>query len=69
LLLASKGVTHFVMMPLHFLTTRLTCYVCAPTRQVSAVFVTMQGGDSCRHWKSRLLVISWSYLFYVICIQ
>jgi hypothetical protein len=40
-----------------------------PTRRVSVVFVTMQGGNSCCHWKSRVLVLSWSHLFYVICIQ
>ncbi len=39
--LATEGVTHFVLMPLHFLTARLSCYICGPTRQVSAVFVTM----------------------------
>jgi hypothetical protein len=50
LLLASGGVTHFVLMPLHFVTARrLNCYVCGPTRQVSVVFVTMQGGDFTRH--------------------
>jgi hypothetical protein len=50
LLLASGGVTHFILMPLHFVTTRrLNCYVCGPTRQVSVVFVTMQGGNSTHH--------------------
>jgi hypothetical protein len=50
LLLASGGVTHFVLMPLHFVTARrLNCYVCGPTWQVSMVFVTMQGGNSCHH--------------------
>jgi hypothetical protein len=44
------GVTHFVLMPLHFITARrLNYYVCGPTRQVILVFVTMQGGNSCRH--------------------
>jgi hypothetical protein len=63
-LLASGGVTHFVLMPLHFVTTkRLNCYICGPTRQGDLVFVTMQGGDSCRHWKSRVLVVAWSHLF------
>jgi hypothetical protein len=69
LLLASGGVMYFILLPLHFLTGRLSCYVCGPTRQVSAVFVTMQGGDSCCHWKSRVLVVSWSHLFYAIWIQ
>jgi hypothetical protein len=70
LLLASGGVTHFVLMPLHFLTARrLNCYVCGPTRQVSVVlFVTMQGSDSTCHWKSQVLVLSWSHIFYIICI-
>jgi hypothetical protein len=70
LLLASGGVTHFVLMPLHFVTTRrLNCYVCGPTRLVSMAFVTMQGGNLCCHWKSRVLVVAWSHLFYAICIQ
>jgi hypothetical protein len=70
LLLASGGVTHFVLTPLHFVTARrLNCYVCGPTRQVSVVFVTMQGGNSTRHWKSQVLVLSWSHIFYIICIQ
>jgi hypothetical protein len=33
LLLASGGITHFVLVPLHFVTARrLNCYVCGPTR-------------------------------------
>jgi hypothetical protein len=33
LLLASGGVTHFVLRPLHFVTAwRLNCYICGPTR-------------------------------------
>jgi hypothetical protein len=56
LLLASGGVTHFVLMPLHFITTRrLNCYICGPTRQVISVFVTMQGGDSCRHFVYKVM--------------
>jgi hypothetical protein len=59
-----RGVTHFVLRPLHFVTTwRLNCYICGPTRRGDSVFVTMQGGDSCRHWKSRVLVVGWSHLF------
>jgi hypothetical protein len=69
-LLASGGVTHFVLRPLHFVTTwRLNCYICGPTRRGDSVFVTMQGGNSCHHWKSRVLVVAWSHLFYAICIQ
>jgi hypothetical protein len=50
LLLASGGITYFILRPLHFVTTwRLNCYICGPTRQVISVFVTMQGGNSCRH--------------------
>jgi hypothetical protein len=67
--LASGGVTHCILMPLYFLTARLRCYVCGPTRWVILVFVTMQGGNSCRYWKSWVLVIAWSHLFYAICIQ
>jgi hypothetical protein len=34
LLFASGGVTHFVLTPLHFITTRrLNCYICGPTRE------------------------------------
>jgi hypothetical protein len=69
LLLASGGVTHCILMPLYFLPARLSCYVCGPTRQVILVFVTMQGGNSCRYWKSWVLVVAWSHLFYTICIQ
>jgi hypothetical protein len=48
LLLASGGVTHFVLRPLHFVTAwRLNCYICGPTRRGDLVFVTMQGGDGC----------------------
>jgi hypothetical protein len=64
-----RGVTHFVLMPLHFVTAWLICYVCGPTRWVILVFVTVQGGDSCCHWKSRVLVVAWSHLFYAICVQ
>jgi hypothetical protein len=45
-LLASGGVTHFVLMPLHFVTARrLNCYVCGPTRQVILVFVLHKQGE------------------------
>jgi hypothetical protein len=64
------AVGSFVLTPLHFVTARrLNCYICGPTRQVSVVFVTMQGGDSTHHWKSWVLVLSWSHIFYIICIQ
>jgi hypothetical protein len=44
--------------------------VAQQARQVSAsVFVAMQGRNSCRHWKSRVLVVAWSHVFYSICIQ
>jgi hypothetical protein len=69
LLLVSGGVTHCILMPLHFLTARLSGYACGPTRQVSAVFVAMQGHNSCNHWKSWVLVVAWSHVFYAICIQ
>jgi hypothetical protein len=55
---ASGGVTYFILLPLHFLSGRLSCYVCGPTRWVSVVFVTMHGGNSTHHWKSRVLVLS-----------
>jgi hypothetical protein len=67
--LGSGWVTHCILMPLHFFSAKLSGFVCGPTRQVSAVFVTMQGCKSCCHWKSRVLVVAWSHVFYPICIQ
>jgi hypothetical protein len=53
------GVTHLILMPLHFVTARrLNCYICGTTRRVSVVFVTMQGADSTHDRKSRVLVLS-----------
>jgi hypothetical protein len=50
LLLASGGVTHYILTPPHFLTARLSCYVCGPTRQVSAVAL-------CTKWREKKGVI------------